>query len=136
MLEHPQHHRIVFHHQQPDVVSHRFDDYFVFPRRSSPLFPPLLRSSPISRISIPLSNPLTMSKVVRAATLTATSASISTPVSAVVVTLESIATPFSHSRTFTSTRERGRGWHIGINSAVRLAAMMPSIRDTSNRSPF
>src|SRR5438445_51885 len=82
---------------------------------------------------MPLSRALHMSYTVRAATLAATSASISTPVTAVVVTFEAMVTPFSHSRIRTSTCERGSGWHIGISSAVRLAAIMPARRVTSER---
>ena len=77
-----------------------------------------------------------MSYTVRAATLAATSASISTPVAAVVVTFEAMATPFSHSSARTSMCVSGRGWHMGISSAVRLAALMPAMRAISRGLPL
>ena len=77
-----------------------------------------------------------MSYTVSAATLAATSASISTPVSAVVFTFVAIETPFSHRRRVTAMCDSGTGWHIGINSAVRFAAMIPAVRATSSGSPF
>ena len=36
----------------------------------------------------------------------------------------------------TVTESRASGWHSGIRSAVRLAAMMPARRATSSTSPF
>jgi len=35
-----------------------------------------------------------------------------------------------------TTWERGRGWHMGIRSEVRLAAMIPASRATSSGSPL
>src|SRR5947209_10615876 len=74
--------------------------------------------------------------MVSAARLAATNASISTPVEAVVAALEQILTPFSHTSVLTSTKDRGSGWHIGINSAVRLAAVMPANRAISSGLPL
>src|SRR5947209_19889402 len=74
--------------------------------------------------------------MVSAARLAATNASISTPVEAVVAALEQILTPFSNTSVLTSMKERGSGWHIGINSAVRLAAVMPANRATSRGLPL
>src|SRR5208283_4235578 len=70
------------------------------------------------------------------ATLAATSASISTPVPAVVFTFDAIATPFSHTRRVTAMWLSGSGWHIGISSEVRFAAIIPAIRATSSGSPL
>ena len=36
----------------------------------------------------------------------------------------------------TSTDDKGNGWHSGISSAVRLAAMMPASWATLSTSPF
>ena len=85
---------------------------------------------------MPLSSALHMSYTVSAATLAATSASISTPVSAVVFTLVAIETPFSHTRRVTAMCDSATGWHIGINSEVRFAAMIPAVRATSSGSPL
>ena len=32
--------------------------------------------------------------------------------------------------------DSGTGWHIGISSAVRFAAMIPAVRATSSGSPL
>ena len=52
------------------------------------------------------------------------------------LTLVAMATPFSHRLISTSTWERGKAWHMGINSEVRLAAMIPARRATSSGSPL
>src|SRR5688572_16810626 len=67
---------------------------------------------------------------------TACSASISAPVRATVRTVASIAKPPRRGSTATSTCVRGRGWHIGMASAVRLAAMTPARRATSATPPL
>src|SRR5579859_2284234 len=76
--------------------------------------------------------------MVRPATLTAVSASISTPVLLVVRTVAVIATPGRSSRSSqrTSMWLSGSGWQSGISSAVRLAAITPAICATVSTSPF
>ena len=77
-----------------------------------------------------------MSIIVSAATLTAVSASISTPVRSAVFTFAIIATPelsISHS---TVTECRAIGWQSGIKSGVRFAPMIPAIRAVARTSPF
>src|SRR6266571_2316383 len=74
--------------------------------------------------------------MVRAATATACSASISAPVWAWVRTRASIRNPSRRDWRSTSTWVRGRGWHRGMASAVRLAARMPARRATSATPPF
>ena len=74
--------------------------------------------------------------MVKAATLTAVSASISTPVAACVATLDSIATPPGVRRTCTSTWVSGSGWQSGISPAVCLAAAIPATRAISSGFPL
>ena len=66
------------------------------------------------------------------------SASISTPVWPVVFTVAMIRMPGSvaSGSNSTATLVMGNGWHRGIRSAVRLAAMMPARRATPKTSPF
>src|SRR2546421_8657590 len=68
--------------------------------------------------------------------LAAVSASISTPVCACVAASASMLTPVSEISARTSTCVSGKGWQSGINSLVRLPAMMPASRAVSNGSPF
>src|SRR3954453_7729470 len=76
--------------------------------------------------------------MVRQATETAVSASISTPVGPVTFTLARTRQPgsFALGSISTVTFDSARGWQSGISSAVRLAAMMPAIRATPSTSPF
>src|SRR5580698_1577819 len=76
--------------------------------------------------------------MVRQATATAVSASISTPVWPATLTRAVTWTPGSlaSGRTSTSTCDRSKGWHSGISSWVRLAAMMPAMRAVPSTSPF
>jgi len=83
-----------------------------------------------------LSAALTMSYTVSAATDTACSASISTPVGPFVFTVAEISKPQARGVRVTSTLERANGWHIGIASAVRFAAWMPAMRATASTGPF
>ncbi|MNH30385.1 hypothetical protein D3C79_906770 [compost metagenome] len=83
------------------------------------------------------STALHMSYRVRAATLAAVRASISTPVApssaqVAMIRTESGATALSSTLTAVSSS----GWHSGISSWVRLAAMIPAIRDTAKTSPL
>ena len=88
-------------------------------------------------IRMPRSTALTMSYTVSAAIDAAVNASISTPVRPVVRTVASISTVSAPSaRRSTLIAEIGSGWHSGIRSAVRLAAMIPASRATPNTSPF
>ncbi len=77
-----------------------------------------------------------MSYTVRAATAAAVSASISTPVCAVVADVAVMRTPRASTFAVTSTCVSISGWHIGISSQVRLAAAMPAMRATSRGSPL
>ena len=74
--------------------------------------------------------------MVSAATLAATIASISTPVTAVVAALAVMFTPFPAIFAVISIWLSGTAWHMGINSEVRLAAMIPARRAASSGSPF
>jgi hypothetical protein len=87
---------------------------------------------------IDLSIALAMSYTVSSAMVAPARASISTPVRPIVRTVASTRTPgMAGSVTReTATSVRGRGWHSGISSAVRLAAMMPATRATPSTSPF
>src|SRR3954469_8179787 len=76
--------------------------------------------------------------MVRQATETAVSASISTPVGPVTFTLARTRQPGSFALGSISTVpfDSARGWQSGISSAVRLAAMMPAMRAVPSTSPF
>src|SRR3569623_2089342 len=76
--------------------------------------------------------------MVRQATGTAVSASISTPVGPVTLTLASTRQPGSLSSVVLSsvTLLSASGWHSGMRSEVRFAAMMPAIRAVPSTSPF
>src|SRR5690606_6170660 len=73
---------------------------------------------------------------VSAATLTAVSASISTPVGPVHRTVARSRKPPRAGSTVTSTCDSASGWQSGIRSAVRFAAWMPAMRATSSGLPF
>src|SRR5581483_7557159 len=85
---------------------------------------------------IPLSTAFAMSYTVSAATAAAVSASISTPVWAVVSADAVISTPSVTTRRSTATCVSGNGWHSGISSDVRFAAMIPAICAVVSASPF
>ena len=51
-------------------------------------------------------------------------------------TLVAIETPFSHTHKVTAMCDSATGWHIGIRSEVRFAAMIPAVRATSSGSPL
>ena len=74
--------------------------------------------------------------MVRQATETAVSASISTPVWPLVRTRAVTESPPSSSATRTSTLDSISGWQSGISSLVFLAAMMPAISAVARTSPF
>src|SRR4029453_13191003 len=76
--------------------------------------------------------------MVRQATDTAVSASISTPVGPVTLTVARTMQPGSFLSGVMSsvTLDSASGWHSGISSDVRLAAMMPAIRAAPSTSPF
>src|ERR1700733_6277593 len=76
--------------------------------------------------------------MVRQATETAVSASISTPVGPVTLTAARTTQPGSLASGVMSsvTFERASGWHSGISSEVRFAAMMPATRAVPSTSPF
>src|SRR5579872_878138 len=77
-----------------------------------------------------------MSYSASAATETAVSASISTPVLPVTRTSASISTASSSTVSSTATREIGSGWQSGIRSLVLFAARMPATRATPSASPL
>src|SRR5882762_3207479 len=76
--------------------------------------------------------------MVRQAIDTAVSASISTPVGPVTFTVARITQPGSvwSGAMSTVTFDNASGWQSGINSEVRLAAMMPAMRAAPSTSPF
>src|ERR1700733_548840 len=76
--------------------------------------------------------------MVRQATDTAVSASISTPVWPVTFTRAVILMPgnLASGSASTSIWEMASGWHSGISSCVRLPAMMPAMRAAPSTSPF
>src|SRR3954469_8364746 len=76
--------------------------------------------------------------MVRHATDTAVSASISTPVGPVTFTVARTMQPGSLLSGAMSrvTFDSASGWHSGIRSAVRFAAMMPAMRAVPSTSPF
>src|SRR4051794_16145364 len=76
--------------------------------------------------------------MVRQATDTAVSASISTPVGPVTFTVARTMQPGSlPSGSISSvTFDSASGWQSGISSDVRLAAMMPAMRAVPSTSPF
>ena len=65
-------------------------------------------------------------------------ASISTPVTPLVLTVQRASTARRSGSSSNSicTLVSGSGWHRGISSLVRLAAMMPAMRATPSTSPF
>lgn len=89
-----------------------------------------------SRTATPRSTPLTMSTRARAATVTAVSASISTPVRSVARTREVISTPPSTTSRSTTTPSTRRGCARGSRSGHFLTALMPAIRATASASPL
>src|SRR6202167_5266379 len=76
--------------------------------------------------------------MVRHATATAVSASISTPVWPATLTRARTLIPgsFTSGASSIATSESASGWHSGMSSCVRLAAMMPAMRATESTSPF
>src|SRR5437879_8301706 len=76
--------------------------------------------------------------MVRQATDTAVSASISTPVGPVTLTVARTMQPGSFLSGVMSrvTFDSASGWQSGISSEVRLAAMMPAMRAVPSTSPF
>ena len=95
-------------------------------------------TSRTASIRIPRSTALHMSYTVNPVTLTAVSASISTPVWPLTRTVASISTPAPSSDGTRSTEMplTGSGWHSGISSWVRFAAMIPAMRAVASTSPF
>ena len=77
-----------------------------------------------------------MSTTASAATDTAVSASISTPVRSAVRTVAVMATPSSVISRSTTTPCTPMTCASGSSSGVRLAAAMPAIRATASTSPF
>ncbi len=65
-------------------------------------------------------------------------ASISTPVTPAVLTVQSASTACRSGRSLKSTLTfvSGSGWQSGMSSLVRLVAMMPAMRATPSTSPF
>src|SRR6266702_1261677 len=76
--------------------------------------------------------------MVRQATDTAVSASISTPVGPVTFTLARTRQPgsFASGSMSTVTFDSASGWQSGMSSEVRLAAMMPAMRAVPSTAPF
>src|SRR5699024_216114 len=79
---------------------------------------------------------LHMSSMVRAAALTAVRASISTPVSPAHRASARMRTASSSTEKAMSRPVRATGWHMGISSCVRLAAMIPATWATASTSPL
>ena len=81
---------------------------------------------------------LHISYTVRAATDTAVSASISTPVLPLTLTRASMSSrPLAACGVnATSIEETGSGWQSGMSSGVFLAASMPATRATAKTSPL
>ena len=105
--------------------------------QKSPDFPPLLRSSMTSRMTIPRSTALHISYSVSAATEAAVNASISMPVLCVQRSVETMRTSVSEIGVISiSMPSMGSGWHIGMSSQVRFAAIIPAIRAQANTSPL
>src|SRR5581483_4094950 len=104
--------------------------------RYSPLRPPLFATRRTSVSFAPRSTALSMSYRVRPATVTAVSASISTPVGAVVPTVASMAMPSLSIASSTLACDSGSGWQSGMRSGVRFAAMIPAMRAAPSTSPF
>src|SRR5258707_265205 len=90
----------------------------------------------IASMATPRSTALTMSYTVRQATDTAVSASISTPVCPVTLTVARTASPSRSAVMSISTLLMASGWQSGISSWVFLAAMMPAMRAAPSTSPF
>src|SRR5260221_4599100 len=76
--------------------------------------------------------------MVRSATWTAVSASISTPVRAThsTVARHSMSDSAASGVNSTAIEAIETGWHSGINSEVRFAAWIPAMRATPSTSPF
>src|SRR5665213_2742588 len=76
--------------------------------------------------------------MVRQATETAVSASISTPVWPATLAFARMRRPGRVASASMSTKmdERESGWQSGISSCVRLAAMIPAMRAAPTTSPF
>src|SRR3954447_9006750 len=76
--------------------------------------------------------------MVRQATDTAVNASISTPVGPVTLTVARTTQPGSlrSGVISTVTFDNASGWHNGIRSEVRFAAIMPASRAAPSTSPF
>src|SRR5690348_2642602 len=104
----------------------------------SPDLPPLFDVTSIPPIAIVRSTALSMSNKVRQATDTAVSASISTPVTPLARTSDATRNPGSSlsMSIATSTLVSGSGWHSGMSSAVRLAAMTPASSAVLITDPF
>ena len=64
------------------------------------------------------------------------SASISTPVCAVVSADATISDRLAHLQRHLDVRERQRGWQSGMSSLVRFAAMIPATLRVASASPF
>ncbi len=77
-----------------------------------------------------------MSTSASAATLTAVSASISTPVRSAVRAVAEIDTPESVTSRSTVTACSAIGWHSGTRSGVRFDPAMPAMRATASASPL
>src|SRR5579864_6214618 len=107
-------------------------------RTNSPLLPPALCNSSILVSVMPRSTALHMSYTVSAATETAVSASISTPVRLVTRTVARISNCAcsTSSSNAMSTPLIGSGWHNGIRSGVRFAAITPATCATARTSPL
>ena len=82
----------------------------------------------------PGSTAFVMSCSVSPAIATAVSASISTPVCAVVEALAVMVMRSSANSKSTFTEVNGSGWHSGISSLVRLAPWMPAMRAVASTS--
>src|SRR6202012_2970248 len=105
-------------------------------RSHVPVLPPSLRSTRMSSMCAAGSTALIMSYSVSPATLTAVSASISTPVRSVLRTVATISMSDSPTVKSMSTPVSASWWHSGTSSLVRLAARMPATRAVASASPW
>src|SRR6266487_4554928 len=101
-----------------------------------PVLPPVFSSTMTSVITAAGSIALIMSISASAPTVTAVSASISTPVRSAVRVVTSISTLSSATDKSTFTECRPIGWLSGIRSGVRFAPWMAAILATASASPL
>src|SRR3546814_16844195 len=98
-------------------------------RAHSPDLPPFFSNKQISLIIMELYTAFAMSSMVSNAVLTATSASISTPVWPLDLAVEAQMKPRSATPNYRFTEDRGRGGQGGITYDVFLEPTIPDKRE-------